>query len=51
MSYLQLLGLILLIFFCIYAIVDRVCKCSEQCKMAKAFEEFAKKGEKTEDLE
>ena len=51
MTYLQLLGLVVLVFFCIYVVIDRICKCVEQCKMAKAFEKYAKMATKTEDLE
>ena len=51
MTYLQLLGLVVLVFFCVYVVVDRICKCVEQCKMAKAFEKYAKMATKTEDLE
>lgn len=51
MTYLQLLGLILLVFFCIYAVIDRICKCVEQSNMAKAFKKYAKMSTKTEDFE
>lgn len=40
MSYLQILGLVVLIFFCIFAIADRICKCFEQCNMAKTFKKY-----------
>ena len=51
MTYLQLLGLVVLVFFCVYVVVDRICKCVEQFKMAKALEKYAKMATKTEDLE
>ena len=42
MTYLQLLGLIVLAFFCIFIIVDRICKCFEQCVRVKIYAKYAK---------
>ena len=42
MSYLGLLVIIVLIFLCLYVIVDRVCKCLEQCCITKTFGKYAK---------
>ena len=42
MSYLELLGLIVLVFFCTFVIVDRICKCLEQCATTKAFGKHVK---------
>lgn len=30
------------IFVCVYALVDRVCKCIEQCALGKSYQEFIK---------
>ena len=40
MTYLQLLGLIVLAFFCLFIIVDRICKCFEQCVRSKIYGEY-----------
>ena len=42
MTYLQLLGLIVLAFFCVFIIVDRICKCFEQCVRVKIYAKYAK---------
>ena len=43
--------LAILIFVCVFAIVDRICRCFETCHTAKAFEKFMENGgEKPEDL-
>ena len=42
MSYLELLGLIVLVFFCTFVIVDRICKCLEQCTTTKEFGKHVK---------
>ena len=44
MSYIQLLILIFVVFLAIFAIVDRVCRCFEQCKTADAFRQFVEIG-------
>lgn len=36
-------------YLMLYAIIDRVCKCFEQCAMSKAYGEFVKKTGKTEE--
>ena len=42
MSYMEILGLVVLIALCIYTMVDRICKCAEQCHTIDAFGDFAK---------
>ena len=42
MTYLQILGLIVLAFFCVFIIVDRICKCFEQCVRVKIYAKYAK---------
>lgn len=40
-----------LIYFCIFAIVERICKCKEQCEAFKAYGiYFASMGTKPEDI-
>ena len=45
MSYLQILGLVVLFFLCTFTIVDRICKCAEQCNMAKTFKKYMEMAE------
>ena len=42
MTYLHFLGLIVLAFFCVFIIVARICKCSEQCVRSKIYAKYAK---------
>ena len=40
-----------LIYLCIFAIIERICKCKEQCEAFKAYGTyFASVGKKPEDL-
>lgn len=33
------------IFVCVYTLIDRICKCIEQCALGKSYTEFLKKNE------
>lgn len=46
MSYLQILGLVVVIFLCTFVVVDRVCKSFEQCITMKAFKKYMENAEK-----
>lgn len=41
MTYLQLLWLIVLVFLCVFIIVDRICKCFENCVRSKIYGEYS----------
>ncbi len=47
MNFLNLILLILLVTLCIYAVIDRVCKCFENCAHAKAYSTFLEKSSLT----
>lgn len=49
MSYLQIIGLVLLVFLCIYVIVDRICNCLERRSTMDAYGKFARS--KYDDME
>lgn len=36
--------LIVIIFICAYALIDRICKCIEHCATAKAYSKFRENG-------
>lgn len=42
MSYLQLLITGVIMYICVYSILDRICKCIETRAMSKSFIEFSK---------
>lgn len=37
------------LYICIYALIDRVCKCIEHCSTAKAYGNFLKENERAND--
>ena len=47
MTIFQYTLLIVVIFICVYTLVDRICKCIEHCATAKAYGEFRKAGSMT----
>lgn len=47
MTIFQYTLLIVVIFICVYTLVDRICKCVEHCATAKAYGEFRKAGSMT----
>ena len=42
MDFLKIAILVVLVFICIFTLVDRICKCCEQCALSKAYGEFIK---------
>lgn len=44
--FLQIILMIIISYFCIYSIVDRLCKCKENCSLSNSFSEFIKNNEK-----
>ena len=45
MTFAQYLIAFLVLYICIYALIDRLCKCIEQCAVARAFYKFCEKDE------
>lgn len=39
-TFMQLIVLFIIIYVCIYALIDRVLKCIEHCAMARAYSKF-----------
>lgn len=35
---------VLIIFICVYTLIDRICKCIEHCATAKAYSKFRENG-------
>ena len=44
MSFIQLLIMLIVIYFCVYSLIDRVLKCIEHCATAKAYGKFREAG-------
>ena len=44
--FLQIILLIIIVYLCIYSIVDRLCKCKENCSLSNSFSEFIKNNKK-----
>lgn len=40
MTLFQIVIISLIFYMCIYALVDRICKCVEYCAMNKAFDKY-----------
>lgn len=36
----QLLLMILVVWFCVYVIINRICKCFESCMTSKSFQKY-----------
>lgn len=46
MTFIQLIVLTLILYCCIFALINRVCKCIEHCATARAYSKFGKDKEK-----
>lgn len=44
--FLEIVLLMLVAYASIYSIVDRICKCKENCSLSNSFSEFIKNNEK-----
>lgn len=44
MTLFQHVLLVLILFICVYTLIDRICKCVEHCATAKAFGKFRENG-------
>lgn len=44
MTLFQQVLLVLILFICVYTLIDRICKCIEHCAIAKAFGKFQENG-------
>lgn len=44
MSFIQLLFMFIVVYLCVYSLIDRVLKCIEHCATAKAYGKFREAG-------
>ena len=44
MSFLQYVIAFLILYICVYALINRVCQCIEHCATAKAYSKFRENG-------
>ncbi len=44
MSFIQLLIMLIIVYLCVYSLIDRVLKCIEHCATAKAYGKFREAG-------
>lgn len=44
MSFIQLLIMFIIVYLCVYSLIDRVLKCIEHCATAKAYGKFREAG-------
>ena len=42
MSLFEIVLLIVIGYICVFTIIDRICKCVEQCAVGKSYQEFVK---------
>ncbi len=40
MNFLQIVAAVIILYLCIYALINRVCKCIEHCATARAYSKF-----------
>lgn len=40
MNFLQIITAVIILYLCIYALINRICKCVEHCATARAYSEF-----------
>lgn len=44
MTFVQIVIAFLIVYICVYALIDRVCQCIEHCATAKAYSKFRESG-------
>ena len=44
MNFLQIVVAVIILYLCIYALINRVCKCIEHCATARAYSKFRENG-------
>lgn len=44
MNFLQIVVAVIILYLCIYALINRVCKCIEHCATARAYSKFREMG-------
>lgn len=44
MTLVQQLIVLIILFLCVYMLIDRICKCIEHCATAKAYSKFRENG-------
>lgn len=44
MTFVQIVIAFLIIYICVYALINRVCQCIEHCATAKAYSKFRESG-------
>lgn len=40
MSFVQIITAVIILYLCIYALINRICKCVEHCATARAYSKF-----------
>lgn len=44
MTLVQQIIVLIILFLCVYTLIDRICKCIEHCTTAKAYSKFRENG-------
>lgn len=44
MTLVQQIIVLIILFLCVYTLIDRICKCIEHCATAKAYSKFRENG-------
>lgn len=44
MTFVQIVVAFLIVYICVYALINRVCQCIEHCATAKAYSKFRESG-------
>ena len=44
MNFLQIVMAVIILYLCVYALINRVCKCVEHCATARAYSKFRENG-------
>ena len=44
MTFVQIVIAFLIVYICVYALINRVCQCIEHCATAKAYSKFRERG-------
>lgn len=44
MNFMQIVVAVIILYLCVYALINRVCKCVEHCATARAYSKFRENG-------
>lgn len=48
MTFIQIVGLLVMLFICVYSLIERICRCIEHCATARAYSKFQENGISTQ---